>query len=273
MLRSQCYIRRIKSDVLEELPPVRHSKIVVAPNQTAMAEYVKAEDDIIEYMANRAKELAKELGKSPYSAAVVARIKAESNEHLVRISVLRRLAAKAKMDAVNEWIDGKLTAGDKVVVAAHHREIVDAIAKKYGGLKIQGGMKVEDVEENKRIFQTGSIDEAPVMVLSIQAAKTGHTLTAAQDVVFVEMPWTPADVDQTYSRCHRIGQKGSVMSTYILAEGTIDEKIYNLIESKRDVVNQATEGSDVEFNDGNQQLVLDFLAEGLRRSKINGMDE
>ena len=273
MLRSQCYIRRIKGDVLEELPPVRHSKIVVAPSATAMVEYVKAEDDIIEYMANRAKELAKELGKSPYSAAVVARIKAESNEHLVRISVLRRLAAKAKMDAVNEWIDGKLTAGDKVVVAAHHREIVDAIAKKYGGLKIQGGMKVEDVEENKRIFQTASIDEAPVMVLSIQAAKTGHTLTAAQDVVFVEMPWTPADVDQTYSRCHRIGQKGSVMSTYILAEGTIDEKIYNLIESKRDVVNQATEGSDVEFNDGNQQLVLDFLAEGLRRSKINGMDE
>lgn len=273
MLRSQCYIRRIKADVLEELPPVRHSKIVVTPNQTAMSEYTKAEDDIIEYMANRAREVAKELGKSPYSAAVQARIKAESNEHLVRISVLRRLAAKAKMETVFEWIDGKLSGGDKVVVAAHHREIVDVIAKKYGGLKIQGGMKVEEVEENKRIFQNASIDEAPVMVLSIQAAKTGHTLTAAQDVVFVELPWTPADVDQTYSRCHRIGQKGSVMATYILAEGTIDERIYGLIASKRDVVNQATDGSDVEFSDGNQQLVLDYLAEGLRRSKIDGMDE
>jgi len=143
-------------------------------------------------------------------------------------------------------------------------------------------MRVEDVEENKRLFQTMPIDDAPVMVLSIQAAKTGHTLTAAQDVVFVELPWTPADVDQTYSRCHRIGQKGSVMATYILAEGTIDEKIYGLIESKRDVVNQATEGndleaihtnSDVEFSDGNQQLVLDYFAEGLRRSKLNGVDD
>ena len=279
MLRSQCYIRRIKEEVLEELPPVRHSKIVVSPNPTAMKEYIKAEEDIIEYMANHAKELAKELGVSPYSAAVRARIKAESNEHLVRISVLRRLAAKAKMESVTEWIEAKLEAGDKVVIAAHHREIVDLLANKYGGLKIQGGMNVSDVEEAKRLFQTGTIDEAPVIVLSIQAAKTGHTLTAAQDVLFVELPWTPADVDQTYSRCHRIGQKGSVMATYILAEGTIDEKIYALIDSKRDIVNQATDGlsTDVELSDGNTQLVLDFVAEGLRRKAVSdvrlGVDE
>mgnify|MGYP003338200519 FL=1 len=140
-------------------------------------------------------------------------------------------------------------------------------------------MNVSDVEEAKRLFQTGTIDEAPVIVLSIQAAKTGHTLTAAQDVLFVELPWTPADVDQTYSRCHRIGQKGSVLATYILAEGTIDEKIYALIDSKRDIVNQATDGlsADVELSDGNTQLVLDFVTEGLRRKAISdvrlGVDE
>jgi SWI/SNF-related matrix-associated actin-dependent regulator 1 of chromatin subfamily A len=228
-----------------------------------MKEYQQARTDIIEYITRRAKEVALEMGTSIWSAAVRAKIRAESNEHLVRISVLRRLAAKAKMDSVIEWVDAKIASGDKVVIAAHHREIVDLLANHYCGLKIQGGMSVEDVQEAKFKFQNGSIDEAPVIVLSMQAAKTGHTLTAAQDVLFVELPWTPADVDQTYSRCHRIGQKGSVMSTYMLAHGTIDEEIFELIDSKRGIVNAATEGIEVESTSGADQIVMDFLTEGL----------
>jgi SNF2 family DNA or RNA helicase len=58
----------------------------------------------------------------------------------------------------------------------------------------------------------------------------------------MELPWTPADVDQTYSRCHRLGQKGSVTSTYLLASGTVDEAIYSVVEAKREVVSAAIEG-------------------------------
>jgi len=262
-LRATCYIRRTKDQVLSDLPAVRHSRVVVTGTPAAMKEYNEAREDIIQYITKRAREIALELGKPIWSAAVQAKIKAESNEHLVRISVLRRLAAKAKMDSVYEWIDSKIATGDKVVVAAHHRDIVDAIAEHYCGLKIQGGMTVEDVEEAKAKFQAGDIDEAPVIVLSIQAAKTGHTLTAAQDVLFVELPWTPADVDQTYSRCHRIGQKGSVMSTYMLASGTIDEEIFELIATKRSIVEAATEGVEGEMTMGTEQIVMNFLAEGL----------
>ena len=138
------------------------------------------------------------------------------------------------------------------------------------GLKIQGGMTVEDVQDAKNKFQTLSIDEAPVIVISMQAAKTGHTLTAAQDVLFVELPWTPADVDQTYSRCHRLGQQGSVMATYLLAQDTIDEKIYELIDSKRGIVNQATDGADVELTQGASQLVFDYLKHALQKEDADG---
>ena len=241
-LRGNCYIRRTKDQVLKDLPPVRHANIVVSGSPVQMQEYRKAERDIVEYLVERAKQIALEIGKSPGSAAVVARIKAESNEHLVRISVLRRLAAKAKMDSVVEFIESHRDAGLKVVVAAHHRDVVDELANKFGGLKIQGGMLVAEVEDAKSRFQEQSTEDAPVIVLSIQAAKTGHTLTAAQDVLFVELPWTPADVDQTYSRCHRLGQRGSVTATYLLCEGTVDEEIYNLISQKRGVVDAATEG-------------------------------
>jgi SWI/SNF-related matrix-associated actin-dependent regulator 1 of chromatin subfamily A len=101
-------------------------------------------------------------------------------------------------------------------------------------------------------------EEAPVIVLSIQAAKTGHNLQVAQDVLFVELPWTPADVDQTYSRCHRLGQKSSVTATYLLCDGTIDEDIYSLIERKRGVVNQAVDGGSPE-NESASSLIMGML--------------
>jgi len=114
------------------------------------------------------------------------------------------------------------------------------------------------VEEAKRKFQTDPKHQ--VITISIQAAKTGHTLTAAQDIIFVELPWTPADVDQTYSRLHRMGQKGSVTATYALCAGTIDEEIYSLIASKRTVVNTAVNGGPAA--DGEEvgiQLILSLL--------------
>ena len=242
-LRGNCYIRRTKDQVLEELPPVRHNVVVVEGSDSGLKEYRKAEKDIINYLMERAREIARELGEPPNSAAVKAKMRAERNEHLVRIGVLRKLAAKAKMTAVHEWIDSRIETGNKVVVAAHHREIVDELAAKYGNLKIQGGMDVSEIELNKQSFQEKDVSEAPVMVLSIQAAKTGHTLTASQDVLFVELPWNWADVEQTYSRCHRLGQQGSVTSTYMLCHGTIDEKMYDLVGHKRDVVSIAIDGS------------------------------
>jgi SNF2 family DNA or RNA helicase len=257
-LRGNCYIRRTKDQVLKELPPVIHNPIIVEGTAAGMKEYHKAERDIIKYLQDRAREIALELGQSPHSAAVIAKIKAESNEHLVRLSVLRRLSARAKMPVIEEWVQAHIDEGKKVVIAAHHREVVDELSRRFGGLKIQGGMSVQEVEEHKHKFQNLSAEEAPVIVLSIQAAKTGHTLTASQDVLFVELPWTPADVDQTYSRCHRLGQQGSVTATYMLASKTLDEEIYSLIERKRGVVNSAVEGG-FEGGFNSHQLVLDML--------------
>jgi len=222
LLRSTCYIRRTKAQVLTDLPPVLHSVITFEGSAAGLKEYRKAEGDV--------------------SAFLRANSGLDVPSQLARISVLRRLAAHAKMPAVIEWVEERINAGKKVVIAAHHRDIVDELANKFGGLKIQGSMTVEQVEENKKKFQNLPMEEAPVIVLSIQAAKTGHTLTAAQDILFVELPWTPADVQQTYSRLHRIGQEGSVTATYALLGNSIDEDIFGLLQRKLAVVTEATEG-------------------------------
>jgi len=264
-LRSTCYVRRVKDQVLNDLPPVRHAPIVLAGDSASMVDYRRAEADIVKYLVERAEQIALELGTSVKSAKVRARMAAESNEHLVRMSVLRRLAARAKMNSITEWVEQVTGEGRKVVIAAHHREIVSDLAHKFGGLKIQGGQDVSEVEEHKRRFQELSVEEAPVIVLSIQAAKTGHTLTAAQDVLFCELPWNWADVEQTYSRCHRLGQKGSVTATYMLAADTVDQDIYDLVQRKRDVVSAATDGGEFVGSNSATHIVSKYLQLGLDR--------
>jgi SNF2 family DNA or RNA helicase len=264
-LRSTCYVRRVKEQVLLDLPPVVHAPMVISGAAGAMTEYRKAEANIVEWLVERAAQIAEELGVSVKSAKVRARMAAESNEHLVKMSVLRRLAARAKMEAINEWVEQVVGEGRKVVIAAHHREIVDELSHRFGGLRIQGGQDVAEVEEHKARFMKESCDTAPVIVLSIQAAKTGHTLTSAQDVLFVELPWNWADVEQTYSRCHRLGQKGSVTATYLLASGTVDEEIYDMVQRKRSVVAAATDGGEVERIEMASLLVDRYLQLGLEK--------
>ena len=224
-LRSTCYIRRTKEQVLTELPPIFESTMYFEGSERGQRDYDAAEADLGAWLEQN--------GRST-----------NAPEQLARISVLRRLAAEAKLPGVFELIDEMVESGRKVVIAAHHRDIVNAIATRYGGLKIQGGMSVDDVEEDKRRFQENPVEDSRAIALSIEAAKTGHTLTAAQDIVFVELPWTPADVQQTYSRLHRIGQRGSVRVTYALLPESIDEDIHRAISRKEQVVAGAVDGGD-----------------------------
>ncbi len=261
-LRSTCYVRRLKEDVLGDLAPIRHQVVPVDGTPKVMAEYHKAEEDIANYLAERAREIAEELGLNPDSAAVMARIKANAAEHIVRLSTLRRLAALAKMEAIEEIIKTHVEEGSKVVVAAHHRDVVSGLADRHGGYKIQGGMAAEEVEKLKARFQEMPTEDVPVMVLSIQAAKTGHTLTAAQHIIMAELPWTPADADQVIGRLHRIGQEGSVLATWILVNGTVDETIYAMLQAKRKVVDAVTEGG---VDESAEDLVGDMLVAFARR--------
>ena len=258
-LRGIGYIRRTKDQVMSELPEVLHQPITVEGDAHAYSVYCKAEADIIAYLVERARQLALEMGTNPSSAAVRARLAAEKAETLVRLMTLRRLAARTKFGALQEWMESRIDAEQKVIIAAHHRDVVDELAGKYGGLKIQGGMSVADVEEAKYQFQHAPYESAPAIVLSIEAGKTGHTLTAAQDVVFVELPWSPGDLDQTIARAHRIGQRGSVLATYLLTRGTVDLDIFGLVQDKRAVVNAATDGVDGVSDFSVVQGVIDAL--------------
>jgi len=235
-LRQNCYIRRTKDEVLKELPDKSRNIVHLEPAGKGHKDYSSAENDLVLF-----------LRENGYKAK-------DSGEHLARTQVLKRLAAWAKMDAVEEWIDSFLESCDrKLVVFAHNVDVVDHLAEKYGNLRVSGRDSLEERQAAVDAFQNDPA--ARVIVLNLQAGGVGITLTSGSDVVFVQMGWTPGEHDQAEDRCHRIGQKNNVQAWYLLASGTIDEDIYDLVDAKRTVVDAVTEGDEVE----QQSLVKDLM--------------
>ncbi len=237
-LRQTCYVRRNKIDVLTELPEKERYTIEVDLSGPAIKEYRAAEADTLAYFS--------ENGPGGNTA-----------DHLAKITTLKRLAGEGKVEAACEWIDAFLDSTDrKLVVFAHHISVVDGIANRYGGLRVAGKDSMEKRQEAIDAFQGDP--ESRVLVLNMKAGGVGLTLTAASDVLFVEQGWTPAEHDQAEDRCHRIGQSNNVSAWYMLADGTIDDDIYELIQKKRVVVDAVTDG-----DEGSEDSVLNDLVKTL----------
>jgi hypothetical protein len=241
-LKSTCMIRRRKEQVLKDLPPKTWAKVGL--NDFAQAErrkYQEAEQNLIGFVGRMAAEIAEATGDDPDSARVLAQMKARAAEHLVQFNVLSKLAVDMKMKAVGEWIDNVLDTGEKLIVFAHHRDVVDQLAERYSAPKIQGGMS-----EQARVdaeFKFMNDPDCKVIVCSISAANVALTLTAASNVVFVEQGWAPAHEDQAADRAHRIGQTKAVTAYKLIATDTIEEDIFEIVERKRPIVSGATDGS------------------------------
>ena len=240
MLRRTCYVRRNKSDVLKELPDKGRYTIETSLSGKAFQQYRSAEGEYLSWLGH-------EEGMGSTNA-----------QHLSKITTLKKLAGEGKIEAACEWIDTFLDSTDrKLVVFAHHTSVVDEIAERYGKLRVAGKDSQEARQHAVDTFQNDP--NARVIVLNMKAGGVGLTLTAASDVLFVEQGWTPAEHDQAEDRCHRIGQDNNVSAWYLLAEGTIDDDIYELIEKKRVVVDAVTDGED-----DTQTSVLNDLINSLR---------
>jgi SNF2 family DNA or RNA helicase len=97
-------------------------------------------------------------------------------------------------------------------------------------------------DETVSRFQAGGPGAPQLLVCSTLVAGQGITLTRASNVAFLELGWTPAQHDQAEDRVHRIGQHDAVTAWYLLAAGTIDETIAELLQAKRTIVGAVTDG-------------------------------
>lgn len=243
-LRETCLIRRRKADVLTELPPKRRQIIVLPPNGAEAA--VRAEcaawerHEALLTDLRAAVEVAKAEGEEAYRAAV-ERLRDAARAAFTEISRLRHATAVAKIphviDHVREALDG---GSDKVVVWAHHHDVIAALRDglaEYQPAVVTGETSLDTRQAEVDRFQ--SDPACRVFVGSITAAGVGLTLTAASHAVFAELDWVPGNVSQAEDRCHRIGQKSSVLIQHIVLDGSLDARMAQVLVEKQQVIEQA----------------------------------
>jgi SWI/SNF-related matrix-associated actin-dependent regulator of chromatin subfamily A-like protein 1 len=249
-LRRRCFVRRLKSEVLPQLPAKRQVVVPVALDNTR--EYRLAEADVIEWLRQQPLDL-REL-----NARIASTLRAE---RLAQLGTLQRLAARGKLHAALAWIHDFLASGEPLVVFARHVEVQEAVLERFPhALHLLGRDAIVDREASVQAFQDP--DGPQLIVCATRVAAQGITLTRASNVAFLELEWTPAMHDQAEDRCHRIGQHDAVTAWYLLAADTIDETMARLIERKRGLVAAVTDGRTFE-GDG----LVDGVVRELRGGK------
>ena len=243
-LRETCMVRRLKADVLTDLPPKRRQIITLAQNGASQAiadercAWTQHEDHINELRAEV--ELAAASDDDAAYGAAVAKLHKGLQVAFEEMSTVRHLTAVAKVPAVVEHVENILAEVDKVVIFAHHRDVVKELFEaltEYNPVTVTGDTSLPARQANVGSFQNEP--RTRVFIGNIQAAGVGITLTAASHVVFAELDWVPGNVSQAEDRCHRIGQSDRVLVQHLVIDGSIDALMAATIVRKQEVLDAA----------------------------------
>lgn len=237
LLRSTCMIRRLKTDVLTELPEKR--RMIIPLEITNKKVYQKAERSFIKWYHEK-------YGKTIHANA----------ETVVKIEALKQLAYKGKKKAMIDYINEVLECSNKIIIVAHHRELQNTLYEHYkkihNTVRITGKMSLKDKVAAEDAFQQG---DARIMILSLMGGSVGINLQSASTMIVCELPWNPASLQQMEGRTHRNGQKDICDYHFMIAENTIEEHIINLLHQKQHVIDKSIDGMD----NSHENIFDDFL--------------
>ena len=238
LLRKNCFFRRLKKDVLTQLPDKTRSYLVMDIDNRK--EYKDAERDVIKYLRDY-KDADDEKIQKTIRGAI-----------MVKMGIMKQISARGKVQGAIDIIHNTIDGGQKLIVFCFLKEVVAALRREFRDAVTVTG---DDNEREKQWavdrFQTD--ENCRLIILNYRSGGTGLTLTAASNVLFVEFPWTYADCCQAEDRSHRNGQKNAVNCVYLLGKDTIDEYMYNLIQSKKDIANGVT-GTDEDIQEKKESL-------------------
>lgn len=241
-LRSTIMVRRLKDDVLKELPPKFHKVVPIEANGDAdlLDEERRAFDpfsqrfdfDALEEAVKKAKASDDPRDLEDAMTALEEALKIAFQE----MSAIRHDTGLAKIPYIIEHVRGLVEAGHKVLVFNHHRDVVDAIYEAFpNSARIYGGMTLEDRKTEENRFQ--SDPECTVCSGNYAGAGVGITLTAASWVVLGELDWVPGNITQAIDRAHRYGQTAkSLPIDYLVFENSIDARMANFVIEKQKVL-------------------------------------
>ena len=224
-LRDNIMIRRLKTQVLHELPPK-----VWHPFPLAITPAMRK---ALSHPGWKKAEKLYDLDPGAFDHGVPID---------GAIATARRELGEAKAPAVADCIDDLLLGGvEKIVVAAWHHSVLDILRErlsKYGLVYMDGRTSAKKKQAAVDAFQER--DDVRIILGQMQPLGQGWTLTAAQDVVFCEPDWVPGTNSQTLDRIHRIGQEGGSAIGHIpVVPGSMDERILGTVIQKDIHINEA----------------------------------
>jgi SWI/SNF-related matrix-associated actin-dependent regulator 1 of chromatin subfamily A len=210
-LISPVYIRRNKKDVLKDLPDLIRQEIVVQGIR------IEEPDD------------------------------RSADGILAWITKTKVSLADAKTDATIEFAKNMIEQGGKVVIFSDYIEPVKKIAAAFGDEAIA---YLADLTPEQRSAAQKQFQENPkkrVFVATSKIASVALTLTAASKVIFNDLPWTPGGLMQAEARAHRVGQKDTVNVYRMVARGTLDDQVTELLTKKAEILKTVLEGKSGEL--------------------------
>jgi len=250
ILKKSVMIRRLKSEVLEDLPDKIRTVVPIKLKPAQLREYMEAEKEFIKWMTKTHPNRVSRVKKS---------------ERMVKIGYLLRLVANMKMDAVKEWIDGYLAnTYHKLIVFGHHKTIVRGFNELYpkNSVRLDGSTPTKERQQNIDTF----LNDKNVRLFfgNMKSAGTGWSGKNVPAVAFVEFGWLPGDHTQAEDRVRGIGRGVQGMPSqayYFVAQDTIDVRMCRIIQSKQSNLDKMLDGKASEG-----LPVEDLLTEALMRS-------
>jgi len=238
-------IRKLKKDVLTELPPKIVSVIPVTIENQNYQQLLFSPELFIE--VQKYQEYIKKLEMNA-EKEIITDIEQEFNKIRLygMIEKLKQEAVRGKLEQACEFIENMLEQNEKVVVFVHHKFVVEELKKRFkDALVITGETPPDERIKNLDEFRNNS--EKQLLIASIRVAGYGLDLSVSNTAVFLEFDWNYHTHLQCEDRLHRLGQTQSVNIYYLVALNTIEEKICQLIDAKRKVVAGAIDDLKVEL--------------------------
>lgn len=229
-------MRRIKKDVLPELPDKIENRVLteLTPDQKKI---------YLGYLQKAKKEIAEALATTGFERSQI--------KILAALTRLRQICChpgtflenykgdSGKLQYLKEYVSDAIKGGHRILLFSQFVSMLGIIREIFNQEKIQyfyldGSTKSEDRINMVRDFNTGKRD---AFLISLKAGGTGLNLTGADMVIHYDPWWNPAVEDQATDRAYRIGQKNSVQVINLLTKGTIEEKIFELQQRKKLMIN------------------------------------
>jgi SWI/SNF-related matrix-associated actin-dependent regulator of chromatin subfamily A-like protein 1 len=212
---SPVFLRRLKKDVLKDLPPKTYTNIPIELTNEEYKAYNKLLEDCVKIIDG----------------------KEVKEGYLEKILKIKLFLSKCKLERVLDFIQDAIDSGEKIVVMSDFQEIAEAIHKHFGDVSVLHTGSMSDVNKQESVDRFQNDKKVRLFCGMVIASGVGITLTAASKLMFMGFAWTPSDMEQAEDRIHRASTTHDniqIITPYCV--DTVDEDIMELLDEKAQIV-------------------------------------